>query len=483
VSSAGLAQSPVRGLGKVISLEHPALDSRLVDLPPESNPRQDAARLLAELRHVDGESQVAIREGQRYAARLVRLRPAPRQPIAVRADASYLVTGGLGVLGQHVARWLVDQGARNLVLVGRRSPTTAVNTKLAALETAGVRVETFQADVADEEEMRHVFSAIAESLPPLRGIVHAAGVDGRRPLQEVDCEGFRGVLRPKAAGAWTLHRLTRRHPLDFLVCFSSIASVWGSKAQGSYAAANQFLDAFASYRAAQGLSTLSVNWGPWAGGGMVSKSAAQQLAGAGIYTLFPEPALQALQDVWSCQRSTAVIARVDWRRFKEVVAASARVEQLLEQIESVSSREQAEHATPSAAVWLRRIAEAAAEERHWILEQYLAGELAQVLGADTNMQIEPDRGFFELGMDSLMSVSLKKRLERGLGIHLPATLAFDYPTLTRLTDYLLATHFADTKILNRDRTVPPAGAPETCAQMNEAEAEAALVNKLDQLDY
>jgi len=202
--------------------------------------------------------------------------------------------------------------------------------------------------------MRHVFSAIAESLPPLRGIVHAAGVDGRRPLQEVDCEGFAAccVPRPPARGRCIGSPAGNRWISWFV--FPRLPRLWGSKAQGSYAAANQFLDAFASYRAAQGLSTLSVQLGSLGGRRDGFRIRCATIGWRRYNYVFPGTGAASLQDVWSCQRSTAVIARVDWRRFKEVVAASARVEQLFEQSRVSRHASKLSMRRPRLAVWLRR---------------------------------------------------------------------------------------------------------------------------------
>ena len=198
--------------------------------------------------------------------------------MSLSAEGSYLVTGGLGALGLLVARWLVERGARHLVLTSRHGlPDRAawggeqpaeVRARIAAveaLEAQGVRVTAAAVDVADAGEMTALLAAID---PPLRGVVHAAGVGPVRPLAETDETLLESVLRPKVAGSWLLHRLLQGRPLDLFVLFSSGAAVWGGHGQGAYAAANAFLDGLAHQRRAQSLPALSIAWGLWAEGGM-----------------------------------------------------------------------------------------------------------------------------------------------------------------------------------------------------------------------
>src|SRR5581483_446136 len=174
-------------------------------------------------------------------------------PAAVRADATYLITGGLGALGQVVAEWLVEQGARSLVLVGRGAPSARAAATVERLRAAGARVTIAQADVSRAEAGEALLREIGRTLPPLRGIVHAAGVLDDGVLLRQDWDRFQKVLAPKVDGAWNLHAATAEQDLDFFVLFSSIASLFGSAGQGNYVAANAFLDALAHARRARGL--------------------------------------------------------------------------------------------------------------------------------------------------------------------------------------------------------------------------------------
>ena len=207
------------------------------------------------LKHKD---QIAFREGKRFVARLVPAKPKISETIRVDPEGTYLITGGLGALGLEVAHFLVNQGARHLLLVGRRGAEGKEET-VRKLEERGAQVTVLKADVSRADDVMRVLAA-ANSL---RGIIHAAGVTTQESIAQMGLESLESVLRPKVAGAWLLHQMTERKEkaLDFFVMFSSIASVWGSKGQAHYAAANAFLDALAHYRCSLGLPALAINWG------------------------------------------------------------------------------------------------------------------------------------------------------------------------------------------------------------------------------
>ncbi len=278
----GLAQSPLIGLARVVSQELPALWGGLIDLDPKCGSEISARQIAAEVLRPDTEDQVAYRHGQRFAARLEPLafRPAPGSP-RCHADGSYLITGGLGDLGLRVAEWLAARGARNLVLTGRSSVAWTTDPAsgdprgpvMERLRASGVAVRAVTVDVADEPEMQSLFANLtSDGWPPIRGIVHCAGVADALPLLELSDELILAAFRAKVTGTWVLHRLTASVPLDFFVSFSSGATLLGSPLLGSYAAANTFLDAVAHLRRSLGENALTVNWGFWDDVGMVSRT-------------------------------------------------------------------------------------------------------------------------------------------------------------------------------------------------------------------
>jgi acyl transferase domain-containing protein/acyl carrier protein len=405
-----LNQAATWGIGKVAALECPETWGGMIELPADPT-AEDVSWLIDEIAASDGETQVLRRGGQRYVARLNRAAlPAGGTPVAIRSDASYLITGGAGALGLHVARWLIERGARHLVLTSRLGGNAPA---LDQLRAACADIRVVAADAADADKMR----ALLAGVPNLRGVVHAAGVGGRQAIHDLDAEALRSVLRPKAVGGWNLHELTRSIELDFFVLFSSIASVWGSKAQAHYTAGNQYLDALAAYRRELGLPVTCINWGPWAGS--LSGDAEEWLRRSGVNPLKPARALAALDAVLRSGATQVTIADVDWVKFKNVFEAKGP-QPLLASLGPASSR----GAVPLRPVGSR--AEIVARVRELV---------GRVLGEGGLP--DPSAGFADLGLDSLMAVELKKLIEDSFGQPLSTTVIFNYPTVEKLAAYLM----------------------------------------------
>jgi acyl transferase domain-containing protein/acyl carrier protein len=433
------------GLVRVAALEHSSLNARLIDLEP-LRAVDEAAAIFVQMSRRDDEDQMAIRAGRRFVPRLVALEAPRAGEIACAEDAAYLITGGLGSLGLRVARLLIDRGARHLVLMGRRGlpdrstwdalpdqhPQKATVAAVMELERRGAAVQTVSADVADAAQVAAVFDAVRRSPWPLRGVVHAAGVSITRALMELDEASVLETLAPKIAGGWILHEHTRDLPLDFFIAFSSIAAIWGSKGLAHYAAANHFLDALAHHRASLGLAASSVNWGPWAGGGMASDEAIQGLSAMGVQPVDPGAGLAALERLVAGGRTQATVAAMDWDRFTEIFNARGR-RPLLDRLAAPARSSQPDAAGRDALI--AQLREAPAGARLPAIASRVEEEVAAVLGAN-GLVLEADQRFFDLGMDSLMTVELRRRLEARFGCPLDTTIAFDYPTIERLAQYL-----------------------------------------------
>ena len=394
-----VAQAPAWGLGKVMALEHPQLWGGMLDLAPEAT-RNEAEQLLAELVDSQGEDHLALREEQRYVARLVRRQAPESQGVKWQSEGSYLITGGLGALGLKIARWLVEQGAKYLVLTGRRGASPQAQETISELSRSGTEILVAHADVSAQADMVRLFETVKASLPPLKGVIHAAGVSDYQAIAEIKPDILESVLRPKVVGTWILHQLTQTLKLDFFVCFSSISSVWGSKGQAHYAAANHFLDVLAHYRRGLGLPALSVNWGPWAGGGMALAEFQEFLTRMGVTGLQPEYAIAALESLLGTGCTQATVANVDWSVFKELYEARGS-RPLLEQIEA-QTQPQTQAQQPSEI--LQQLDAVPERDRHSLLSTYLQAEVAKVLKLP--QLPDPHQGLFDQGMDSLMAIEL-----------------------------------------------------------------------------
>ncbi|TDC25341.1 SDR family NAD(P)-dependent oxidoreductase, partial [Streptomyces sp. 8K308] len=478
-------QSPVWGLGRVVALEQPELWGGLIDLDPAAHdPAAEAEAVLAELLRPagsDDEDQIAHRAGARLVARLRRAeRLAPAEGPAVTGTGSYLITGGRGALGLRVAEWLVCRGARHLVLTGRRPLAEDADDPVVAavrrLREAGATVHTPEADVADPEAMAALFAADAP-WPTVRGVVHAAGTFNPCATAELDWDRFRAMTRAKVDGTLVLDALTRDADLDFFVMFSSASAVWGSALAGHYAAANGFLDAMAHDRASRGLPGLAVDWGWWAGSDLVAGEHLDHFEAMGLHVLPDRVGFAALERLLGSERRQLTVAPVDWARFRPVLEARRR-RPLLASLGVT--------ADPTAAdeELLRGLRAATGGARVRLLEGRLRREVSAVLGMDDGQPpLDRESGFSDAGMDSVMSVELKNRLDRILGLSLPATAAFEHPTIAALSQYLLALLPLPADAPPTD--VPPAGrdAEDPSARLDglsEAELLELLDEELDQ---
>lgn len=455
---------------KVMALEHPELHATRVDVGANVTP----GAILAELQASCADDDVVLRESGRFVARL-RPHALPSGNFRARPDGTYLVTGGLGALGLRIAGWLVERGVRHLELLGRRVPSPAAEAELKRWRAQGVVVTVRAVDVADRAALA---AALQSSTPALRGVFHAAGVAGYEPLATLTDDAWRTVLRPKVDGARWLDELTRAQPLDAFVLFSSIASVWGSKGQAHYAAANGWLDALAARRRAQGRAALSVSWGPWAGGGMATPEATALLEASGVRALHPAAALAALESALAGDRAHVTVATVDWPRFRQVyeLRGARSLLAALAPPEAASSP-----AAPAATLVATALRALPAADRLPRLRAHVQQVLAQILKLPSGELPDARQGFADLGVDSLMALDLKNRLTRELGVTLSATIAFDYPDAERLARHVL------TRLEPAEKTpavsAPVASAPDAgkLDALSDAEVEALLLRKLEQM--
>jgi malonyl CoA-acyl carrier protein transacylase len=369
----------------------------------------------------------------KHIGKIVVTQPAmnAEKSVTFREDSRYLITGGLGDLGLLIARWMVECGARHLVLVGRRPPNDSARSQLENLEQLGASVNVTQADISVPEQVAQI---LAEK-QPLRGIIHAAGVLDDGIMTQINWEHFASVMAPKVKGAWNLHTLTQNQPLDFFVSFSSIASLLGSAAQANYAAANAFLDTFTYYRQAQGLPALSINWGPWAEIGMASRTpqVIERLNKMGMGAIAPEQGLQIFEKLFSEPLVSQIgVIPIKWAQFRqEKWAASPFFTDFVAMHDS--SVEQ-----PVKLDFLKQLEKAPANQYRELLIAHVCVLVAKTLGLGSPTQIEREQRLIDLGLDSLMAIELRSHLQSSLKCSLRSTLLFDYPTVETLVDYLLS---------------------------------------------
>jgi acyl transferase domain-containing protein/aryl carrier-like protein len=421
-SQVQVEQSPLWGLGRTIAQEHPELQCVCLDLEPE---QEDVQSLFKELWSSDKESQVAWRGNRRYVARLERpILSNVKRELIIREDSSYLISGGSGRLGLETAQWLVEQGARHLILLSRQGIIDTTSVK--QMEQAGVQVLIAKADVSNQNELNRVLEQISQTAP-LRGVIHAAGVLEDGMLIGQNWERFEKVMAAKVYGAWNLHQHTTNMELDFFVMFSSAASVLGNRGQSNYAAANAFLDSLAHYRHQQGLVATTINWGPWAQGGMAMSTTTIQenLSKQGFKSLNTTDALALIEKIVSANVIQMGVMPCDWQKYTAQTGANkAFFAHLLDKQQTTlvesSLKEQLEKAQP--------------EEKHTIVEKFVRQIAQQVLGIDQSL--DANKSLMEQGLDSLQAVEMRNRLGKGLETTLSVSLLFNYPSINKLVGYL-----------------------------------------------
>jgi FkbH-like protein len=457
-----VAQAPVWGLGRTIGLEHPDLWGALIDIEAVAGDVTRVARLLAhEVATDSGEDQVAFRDNTRFVPRLVPVSLEWTAP-ALDVTGAYLVTGGLGALGLHAARWLVAHGARRLVLARRNTAATpAVRSAIAALEAQGATVSVVAADVSSRDAVDALITAATADGVRLGGVIHAAGIDAVIPIASLDAAALANMMGAKAVGAWHLHERTRELGLGLFVTFSSVASTLGAQGRGAYAAANAFLDALAFERRRTGLAATTINWGPWRGGGMASGEQLHQFERIGNRGLDPAAALDVLGRAAGSGRAQVVVADIDWDAFRPVY--EARRERAI--VASVGGDRPGQPvAAVTQAPWVAVLAGVEPAGREAALVALVQAEVADTLGFDSGSSVQPDRNFYELGVDSLTMADLVGRLKKQVGFSCNA-LVFDFPNARALSKQLLprieSAALESPRTSASDVTAPAADAPAT----------------------
>nr|AKA59091.1 type-I PKS [Streptomyces sp. WAC2288] len=423
-------RTAVWGLGRVVALEEPDRWGGLVDVPDQPDERS-VGRLADVLVGASGEDQVAVRAGAVLGRRLVRARVGSGSGVGVGVggwvpSGTVLVTGGLGVLGGRVARWVVERGAGRVVLVGRRGGgSVGVEGLVGELEGLGASVVVVGCDVGVESEVVGLVERFGVS-----AVVHVAGV-----LEDGVVGGLSGgslgrVWGGKVGGAWGLHRATVGLGLDAFVVFSSAAGVWGGAGQGAYAAANAALDGLVEFRRGLGLPGVSVAWGPWGEGGMAADGVVLERAErGGVTPLDPDTAVNLLSSVSGC----VTVADVDWDRFIPSVTA-VRASRFWDEI---APAEAATGATlPNTGLRARLSGLSGTALRATVVE-LIRAQVAGVLGFTDPAAIDTSVAFRDLGFDSLTALELRNALGVETGLRLVSTVVFDYPSVEALAGFVV----------------------------------------------
>jgi acyl transferase domain-containing protein/NADPH:quinone reductase-like Zn-dependent oxidoreductase/SAM-dependent methyltransferase/acyl carrier protein len=434
--------------------------------------RVDAAfRLMAGGKHI---GKVIVSFPETFVPR--RGEPLPAQ-FAIRSDGAYLITGAFGGFGKVLANWLVDLGARDLILSSRSGAATPESEAfVAALKGRDVNVRIVKADAGSTEDMKRLLAEARSGSAPLKGVFHLAMTIDDAPLSALTTDRMRAVIGPKAYGAWLLHEGTRDLDLDCFVMFSSISSIFGNPAQGNYGAANAFLDSLAHHRRAMGLPALTINWGVLGGEGYVARNerVAEFLARQGTTELSPGEVMSILEASLVAGNAQVAAIRVDWAKWRQFFRGMQE-NPLLERIfASVEGQE----STGTSSDWRVKIEAASPEEREVVIAQAVRDVVGSVLRVKPD-SLRDDQPLTDLGLDSLMGVEIENSLEAAVGVALPPTSLMRARTIGQIAT-LIAGHMGGSSPATASKT-SVAAAPAPSATASEVDVEALSDEDIDRL--
>lgn len=438
--------SAIKGFARAVSAEHPRLRHLCIEVPGLHADRFDVGfgvdAVFDDLAAGQGPREISYARGGRHVPRVREHAEGPRAGHrGVRPDGTYLVTGAGGALGSHVVTWLAEAGARHIVALGR-SARGVSGQAAAAVRTAGADLLTARADITDPRQVRALLEHLERGRPPLRGVIHAAGVLRDATLAGVDDAALAEVIAPKATGAWLLDKYTEGRELDFFICFSSIAAVFGAPGQSAYSAANAAMAGVMRQRRARGLPGTAVHWGPWAGGGMytTTRGRTRDTHFGRLSAMDPRDALRALAvAVAESPADLCVLTAADAGPALSPPPQDSGLAEWTDWLWRADAAPPAERGGTDSGRPVRRAGseKAAAPLSPAELTERLRAEVGRVTGTPEE-EIEDDRGLADLGLDSLTSLRLRERLHDSLGVDLPPTYLYSHPTVTDLAAHLAA---------------------------------------------
>jgi acyl transferase domain-containing protein/acyl carrier protein len=361
----------------------------------------------------------------------------------LRKQGCFLITGGLGGLGLELAKWLNQQNAAHIVLLGRSHPSAEAREVIASIESNGSKVHTVQCDVANIDSLKRAFDFVDNNLPRLRGVIHAAGILDDGAIRTQNWSRFQSVMAAKIAGGWNLHRLTKKRKLDFFVLFSSISAYWGTPGQSNYAAANAFLDGLAHYRNALQLPAKTVNWGSWASVGMATllrDHIQEQKKKQGLGVIEINDGMTILGRLINSDNVQTVVVDVDYGKYVQQLSSVPPLFQELATKKVKSSTTQ----NDKPKVLAHKLEGLSVEESRQMITTFCTGHAAKILGVSDPSGLDINTSLFDYGLDSLSAVELSNLFELALGQRLPVTLLHEKKTLANLIeDFLVRLGAAD----------------------------------------
>jgi acyl transferase domain-containing protein/thioesterase domain-containing protein len=432
-------QAALWGLGKIALLEMPETFKGMLDFEIESEGFDSQIRMFNEkLQHEIHESEIAFRGQDVFVPVINKFRSVVNKSelseVSIKSNACYLISGGLGGIGLEISKWLVQQGANELILISRNAPKDKNSIDIIeSLSNKGVKIHIVSCDISDYIKLKSVFDSLQLHVK-LKGVIHAAGSYSSEKIDQLEKNNLQHALNPKLEGLLVLNELTKNIKLDFFVCFSSISAIWGAKNYGAYAAANYFMNVFMDHRRQYGLPGISINCGPWDHVGMAMQdNRKEQFINAGILPLAPEVALSLIDFAIKEDKNNLIIADIDWSvlidsfdGFKTAVLFRGleyeRPQKFIPGSNSVVSDDlHVDH------------------QKLKLVMQYIITEATKALNLKTVDMFDIDKTFLEQGMDSIAAVHFCRSISENLQLNftLPSQSVFSYPTIEKLSLYLI----------------------------------------------
>ena len=390
----------------------------------------------------------------------------PHPPVSPSFKGTYLITGGMGAIGLQVAQWLITKGVTHLVLLGRSDIKPEFKPNLEKIQE-NAQVNLIKADIANTNQLDRVLKQIELELPPLKGVIHCAGVTSDRTITKQDWQSFSTVLAPKVKGAWNLHQLTAKYDLETFILFSSAASLIGSTGQANYCAANAFLDTLAHARRNSGLPAISINWGAWANTGLAADTQIiEGLKQKGINSIKPDEGIEILEQIMLNAPVQIGVIPINWNIWQQHNSVTSYYEEVVTVTVSKDSND-----------YKQELFTAIPEQRESVLITQITKQVRSILGIKDFRAIDLELGFAELGLDSLASVELRNKLQTNYDLKLSHTAIFDYANVRQLSQHLLSLMFS--------QVIEKASVKDEIANvknLSEAEAEQALLAELEEFN-
>ncbi|MCG8642001.1 MAG: beta-ketoacyl reductase, partial [Desulfobacterales bacterium] len=438
-----VGQSLLWGFGRGLSLEHPNIFGGLIDLSAEFELNSQVDHLISHLYQPQSNDQICLGKERAWVPRL---KP---EPLEIESgyrfsdDCTYLITGGLGVLGKRLADWMVSCGAKNIILTSRNGLNTPGAVKYQeVLQQKGVNIQIVALDIGNEPSVSDFFRGLIADKVPLKGVFHLAGIDQQQPVMDMDIEDILQVFEPKVHGTWHLHQYTLDFNLDLFVCFSSISAVLGSENRSHYGAANAFIDSLMHRRRLGGLPGLSINWGPWDQGGMANPKDIQTYSKIGNFALDPEDAIQLMEHLILKRAGQKLIADIDWPVFSRVYEAR-RNRPLIQHCKPFIEDKVPEPRTENAP-WIAKLEALSNKDRFSEMIKLLSSEISQILGYEEVQVLPANEDLTDIGIDSLVAVELSISIQNKLGFD-ESLAIYEYPNVEALANGLLGIAFDSDK--------------------------------------